>query len=324
MKKLLLSILCVGALFSSCDDDPIYKNSDNLNAKEYIEDSRNQIKQEIKLNTSELPKDITLKEGVKIHIPEGAFTKGGQPITGEFTIEAFEVLKPSSSIFTGTNTNFSGGSIFESDGYIYLDVKQNGVSVDQRLAENLSISIPTDKDGDWTQLWVGDEQSGEDENQFAWNEPGQGDVMGMEGNGAGAYKNYFDFGIGKLGWINCDIFWGNGKEMTTVTVELTGKVGTLASFMALDGDTYVFFCAKGVFVVAQLYTKVNETTVKTYDDSMPIGLEGKMMAFSIKDGVVSYASQDITISKDMKLTLDLQPITKDALDKHIKALDSYK
>lgn len=324
MKKLLLSILCIGALFTSCDDDPIYTNSD-FDAKKYLEDSRNQIKQEITLNTSDLPKEITLKEGVKIYIPEGAFTKDGQPISGDFTIEAIEVLKPSSSIFTGTNTNFSGGRIFESDGYIYLDVKQSGVSVDQRLAQNLNISIPTDKDGVSTQLWVGDEQSGEEENQFAWNEPGQGDVFGIEGsNEAWAYKNYFDFGIGKIGWINCDIFWGDGKDMTTVTVELTGKVGKLASFMALDGDTYVFFCAKGVFVVAQLYDKVNETTVKTYDNSMPIGLEGKMMAFSIKDGVVSYASQDITIAKDMKLTLDLQPITKEALDNHIKALDSYK
>lgn len=328
MKKLLLAALCIGALCVSCNDDDerIDFVDKNYGAKQFIEDTRSSIKEVNKLNTADLPKTITLEGGVTIEIPQDAFTKGGTPITGEFTVESYVVLKPSNAIFSGTNTNYSGGRILESDGYIYLDVKQNGVSVDQNTNSLLSVSIPTNKEaGTVTELWIGDENSGQGEDQFAWNDFNQEVANWDQGRWVEAGKDgKFSFLLGKLGWINCDIFWGEDKEMTTLTAKLSGEVGKLASFMGYEGDTFVFFCAKNAFALAQLYTVVDNTTVKSYDDSMPIGLEGKLVAFSIKEGIFSYAAKDITIEKDMVVDLKLEKVTKETLQQNIKALDTYK
>lgn len=338
MKKLFLFLLCCTTFsFLSCsdDDDPTPDMDDKTTAKEFFEEKRNSAKQEFEVNVSELPKTFTFKEGVKITIPEGALVKDGQPITGKFTLEVYEMLKPSSIVFSSTNTNLIDGSYLETDGFIYVNVKQNGNYIDAQLAKNITISIPTDKEnGTMTQLWTGTENAGEGEDQFAWQNLNDNDIIWQENNGGigenqdgnmvWAQNNSFEFSFGKLGWCNCDLPWGSGKELTTVTVELTGNVGKFASYFALDGDTFVLFCGKGYPVLAQLYTKVNETTVKSYDNSMPIGVQGKMIAFSIQEGKFSFASKDITIEKDMKLTLDLKEVSKAELTKQIEALDSYE
>lgn len=337
MKKLLLPFLCIGLLFASCsDDDDSPKNGGINDAKEYIDQNREKAKEEVVINTSDLPKTITLDEGVKITIKEGTFTKDGQPVEGEITLEIYEMLKPSSIIFAGTNTNYAGyiyPGYLETDGFIYINAKQDGEYLDEYLSKNLTISIPTDKeDGTQTELWIGTENAGNDDDpQFAWVDMNEKALnwndMGEDGNQqysqVWARDGVFQFSFGKLGWCNCDVIWGQGKEKTTVTVALTGNVGELASYLGYSGDTFVFFCGKGAPIVAQLYTKVDETTVKSYDNSMPIGAEGKLIAFSITEGKFSFASKNIVIEKDMTVTLNLKEVSKADLDKEIKAIDGY-
>lgn len=331
MKKLLLPFLCIGLLFASCsDDDNTSKNGDVTDASEYFDQNRENAKQEVIINTSQLPKTITLDEGVKITIKEGTFTKDGQPVEGNITLEIYEMLKPSSIIFSGTNTNYAWGSYLETDGFIYINAKQDGKNLDEYLARNLTISIPTDKaDGTNTQLWIGTEDAGEDGDQFAWVDMME-DALNwddMEGNQqfstVWSKDGVFEFSFGKLGWCNCDVIWGDGAPKTTVTVALTGNVGELASYLGYSGDTFVFFCGKGAPIVAQLYTKVNDTTVKSYDNSMPIGADGKLIAFSIADGKFSFASKNIKIEENMTVTLDLKEISKSTLDNEIKSIDGY-
>lgn len=335
MKKLLLPILCIGLLFASCDDDDNnLKNDGTTTAKEFIEQKRESAKQEITLNTANLPKTLTLKNGVEITIKDGTFTKGGTPITGEFTLEVYEMLTPSSIIFSGTNTNYNGylgNQYLETDGFIYVNAKQNGQYVDENLSKNMIISIPTDKkDGTGTDLWVGTENAGDDEDQFGWVDMGEMDINWNDSTSVSQQYSHvwsrdgvFEFSFGKLGWCNCDVIWGQGKEKTTLTVELTGEVGELASYMGFSGDTFVFFCGKGAPIVAQLYTPVNTTTVKSYDNTMPVDAEGKLIAFSIRKGMFSFATKNITIEKDMKVTMELKEVSKTSLENEIKSIDSY-
>jgi hypothetical protein len=339
-QNLLLSILCIGLLFTSasCSDDDSSDNGGVTTAKDFIDKKKDDTKQVITVNTSQLPKTITLDEGVKILVKDGTFTKDGLPVQGDITLEVYEMLKPSSIIFSGTNTNYMGymgNRYFETDGFIYINAKQNGKELDQLLTKNLIISIPTDKENDAeTQLWTGDEDARveveiQGNPQFAWRDMGEGDIAWNDSvpnqkfNSVWARDGVFQFSFGRLGWVNCDVFWGEGKEMTTLTAELTGEVGTLASYMGYEGDTFVFFCGKGIPVVAQLYTPVNATTVKSYDDSMPVGVSGKLIAFSVREGKFSYASKDIIIEKDMKVTLDLKVVSKTSLENSIKSIDTY-
>jgi len=349
MKKLFLSLVCCTALiFASCsdDDDKTPEVKEKTTAKEFIEKNRESAKQEIEVNASELPKTFTFKEKVKITIPADALLKDGTPITGKFTLEVYEMLRPASIVLSGTNTNLMPAyrRYLETDGFIYVNVKQNGNYIDAKLGKNLTIAIPTDKeDGAETMLWTGVENAGPEENQFSWQvlndddiirDDNDGEFPNQDFNTVFANNGHFEFSFGKLGWCNCDFPWGDGKELTTVTVELTGKVGKLASYLGGSGDTFVFFAGKGYPVVVQLYTdeygglatmaESTKTIVKSYNNSMPVGVQGKMFAFSIQEGIFAYASQDITISKDMEMTLDLKEVSSSDLTNKLKDLDGYK
>ncbi|MDR1273139.1 MAG: hypothetical protein LBK12_01190 [Odoribacteraceae bacterium] len=324
MRHLFFSLLCASALFCACSKDD-NKGNKNYQACDFIQENLNAAKQTFRRTVSDQPTELTLNNGVKLTIPGGdVFTKNGVPITGEYTIEVNTMLKPSQIILAGTNTNLRGRGYLESDGFFHVAVSQNGQPVDEFLKNYLSVSIPTDKD-DWTQtqIWEG---NGSAQEQFAWEEIADtvlnfNDNMPGEINTVFSLNKNFSFQFKKLGWFNCDVLWSVTGTSTTVTVALTGKFGALADYLGYAGDTFVFFKGKGSNVLAQLYTMVNTTTVKSYDNSMPIDAEGTLLAFSIKDGAYAYATKEIKVTTNLQETLDLLPTTKEAVFAALEALD---
>src|SRR5689334_11426982 len=83
------------------------------------------------VDVASLPKTITLAGGSKITIPAGALKINGNAVTGTVTVEVIEVLKRSDVLFFGSNTNHISGAPLASDGFIYVDIKAGGVSVDR-------------------------------------------------------------------------------------------------------------------------------------------------------------------------------------------------
>src|SRR5690606_17085993 len=110
---------------------------------------------------------------------------------------------------------------------------------------------------------------------------------------------------------------------TTVTVQVNNNPGSFANFRGFSGETFVFFCAKGSNVAAQLYTPDGPNKVKSYDNMMPIGVEGKMLSFSIKDGRYYYAEQEITISASQAVILSLTETSEAQIQNAINSLDTY-
>jgi hypothetical protein len=313
------------ALGVACKKENSNDNGSTVNtAKEFTAKfgAQKQIKE---INASALPQTVTFLDGSKVTFPVGSLTKGGVPVTGNVTVEAYEVLKRSAVIFSGANTNHSSGAPLASDGFIFIDVKSNGLSVDQNLAVPIKVAIPAKRDGA-TQLWIGVDQQDKPliaaaANQMAWAAPRNANGVGMKE--VNAVQSTFTFDFGSLGWINCDVFYSYSNPKTTVRVELINNPGSLASFHAYTGETFVYFCAKGSNVVAQLYTPDGPNKVKSYDNSMPVGAEGRMFSFSIKDGRYYYAAQDITISANQNLTLTLAESTEAAVQAAISSLDNY-
>ena len=319
MKKFnLLSGLFLATVvsFSACKKDDRKPINIASNAQEFTQKFGAQT-QSFKINVSELPQTLSLKGGTKITFEAGSFTKNGEPVTGEVTVEAMEMLKRSDVIFSGTNTNHVSGAPLQSDGFIFIDVKANGQSVDKNLAKPVNIKIPANRDGG-TQLWEGVQN---DQKQMVWQAPrpanggGQVDVK--------AENNQFAFNFGTLGWINCDVFWNYSNPKTTVRVEVLNNPGTMATFRGYSGDTFVFFCAKGSNVAAQLYTPDGVSKVKSYDDMMPVGVEGRLLSFSIKDGKYYIAKKDITITANLNETLSLVETTENNIQTEINALNNY-
>lgn len=324
MKKLNLTYVFVAIiiLFSAaCKKDGAYV-SRIKSTKEFAATFGPQV-QQVKINGS-ISNTFTLKGGTKIIIPAGAIKLGGVAVTGDINIEAMEVLKRSDVLFSGTNTNHISGAPLASDGFIYLNASVNGFKADQALNAAIRIAIPANRTG-VTQIWEGVEKVGTD-NQMAWQAPGQNPAGGggvQIKREADAVGGSFTFDMGNLGWINCDVFYSYTNPKTTTRITLVNNPGTLASFRAFSGETFVFFCAKGSNVAAQIYTPDGANQVKSYDNMMPIGVEGKYLSFSIKDGRFYYAELETTIVTNQNITLTLVETTEAQVQAAINSLNNY-
>ena len=323
MKKSTLTPVLVAVLlaaFAACKKDKTDRTGSVRSAKQFTEQLGSK-KQTVSINASALPQTVTLAGGTKITFPAGSLTKNGRPVSGTVTVEAYEMLKRSQVLLSGTNTNHISGAPLQSHGFIYIDVKANGSSVDNNLAVPVTISIPANGQS-FTQIWQGVQN---DAQQMVWQNPpqnadGQGGQRDVKGDVA---TDSFIFDFGNLGWINTDVFYSYSNPKTTVRVELQNNPGELATFRGFSGETFVYFCAKGSNVAAQLYTPDGPDKVKSYDDVMPVGVEGKFISFAIKDGHYYLAQKEATITANMSETLSLSETTQDAIQTAINALDGY-
>jgi hypothetical protein len=331
MKRIIISLLCAGALFCGCGKDNDGKKGDdgkNYQASNFFKDNLKKMTSTFSKLVVGQERELQLPNGMKVNIPAGdVFTKNGTPISGEYTVEVAGMLKPSEMIRAGGNTNFRDGQndrYLISDGFLCINVLHGGESVDPTTRQSIRISVPTDKeDGEYTFLWLGEVN---DDGEFAWVRPNEeevelGDETG-ERNMAWAQKGLFSFQSKKLGWINCDVFWYIPGTQVTLRVTLSGLFGEFANYMGGDGDTFVFFKVKDINVLAQLYTRVNGNAVMSYENSIPEGVEGTLIAFYVKDGVFSCARKQITIGDgDTNEDLELVEVTKEDFDRLLDDLD---
>ena len=330
MKKFNLSSVAVAAVIAltvvACRKEKTGIINADSNAQEFVASNGPKL-QSLQINASSLPQSVTLAGGTKITFPAGSLNIGGTPATGMVTVNAIEVLKRSDVLFFGSNTNHISGAPLASDGFIYVDVKVNGTSVDHNLAVPMQVAIPAKRTGP-TNLWEGVDQNGVALQpgaaaQMAWAAP----RAGANGQGGGkevpAVGSFYTFNFGTTGWINTDVFYSYTNPKTTVIVDLINNPGALSSFHSYSGETYVFFCAKGSNVAAQLYTVNGPNSVKSYDNVMPVGVEGKFLSFCIKDGKYYLAEQETTLVANHHLSLTLAETTETAVQAAISSLDNY-
>ena len=308
-----VAVAIVVLFMASCKKDGTVVNNAK-SAKEFVAIFGPQ-KQIFTINSTSA-NTLTLKGGTIITIPANAFKIGGVAVTGQVTIETMEMLKRSDVIFSGTNTNHISGAPLASDGFIYVNAKVGNTVVDKNMPLDMNIKIPAKRTG-FTQIWEGIENAGG--NQMAWQAPKANGVT-LEAN---PVSGFYNFNFGTLGWINCDVFYSYTNPKTTVSVEVLNNPGSMASFMALTGETFVFFCAKGSNVAAQIYTPDGTNKVKSYDNMMPIGAEGKFISISIKAGKYYYAELETTINANQNITLSLAESNENQVQNAITSLNTY-
>jgi len=349
MKKLLFvfAAFCAGSLmFSACEEHtttgekptPPEEKDLSYDASKFVEEHSQSLSETFNLQVGDWGQldTLQLQNGMRLIIPNGGqiFTKDGTTITGSYDVVVTCMITPSEVIFGGVNTNFSGGQYLNTGGFFKIDVLQDGVSVDPYFTGAIIGQIPIDDPNDPWSLWTADDPA--DGEQFAWN-----DVEAREVDSVGAKEGqwifnepnisttwkaegYFSFTFSKLAWYNCDMLFSYIKNgvATTIQVFLSGLFGELAAYQGYgNGTTFVFFIGDGYKVIAQIYTPVDATTVKSYENSMPTGATGKLIAFSVEEGTFAYAEQTITVSANANYSLNLQEITKEQLEEKIKALD---
>ena len=310
------AILLATFTFAGCELSNDDETVEVYEAKDFIDEFS--ISQKRTLNTSNLPDTVITSQGSKYIIQPGTFTKNGNPVTGDFTVEIKEIRTRSEIVFNLTNTNHVSGEPLLSDGFFHINATQNGANLDKILANPISVEFANNSSRGYTRLWEAAGEPGNDDDPFAWTQDSTDSKQNfVEGQEA------FMFSIGKLGWYNCDIYWNDTEPKTTVTVNIAGITGSIAAFLGEKGSIHVFFCAKGDNVIAQFYNSAGPNSIKSYDDSMPIGREGKIFVVIFRNGNFYYGMENITISASQTVTLTVSENTKAFIQQQIAALDNF-
>lgn len=269
-------------------------------------------KQYFSMSTSELPKTVTLLNGTQVVIPQNAIQKNGNYVSGDLRIEVLELLKRSDIMLSGLNTNYINGYPLHVNGILQIEAFSGGKYADETITNLMSIKIPSANDGH-VKITYGDINTA-GTGFTAWG-PDMVDVF--------SDANEVSFSTLHMGWINSGVFFRDDLPAGDLVVELTNNPGELATSLGKQGNTFVYFCPENSNVAMQLYLPAVNGKIKSANDAIPVGIEGKLIAFSIKDRKFYYAESTISTSPYNLVILDMAEISVDVLLENIRSLDAY-
>jgi len=238
---------------------------------------------------------IKLPAGGTIDIPAGAFAIDGEPITeGEVEVSVLDLPNRGAMALRGVNT-MSGDNLLVSNGNFNIQASVNGKAVDNDLAKDITVSVPDRARIDVpVNLFTG---GSNDARQFNW-------TPAQDPNGISANSNMFTFNWPVITWCNIDWWWWNfnfnantnsttRSASTTLQVDLPNNPGTIATYLGGTGNTVVLFVPKGYNTIVQLYDATS-TGVSSISNSIPAGIKGRLLAYSITASGYYIATKDIT------------------------------
>jgi hypothetical protein len=118
--------------------------------------------------------------------------------------------------------------------------------------------------------------------------------------------SYFYFPISGFGWLNCDYFYGNTNS-TNISIKIDG-------FNYLNCYVYLFFRDMHSLLPI-LYS-----TTSFEGFSIPIGQNVTIIAIGEKEGQYFSRFEDITISPNATLILEMNPTTEAQINKTLDNL----
>ncbi len=298
---------------------------------------------------------ITTSKGTKVNFPAGIFTNNGQPVSGNVNITVLDVFKASDMILNNKPTITSNGEPLISFGEIRVDANQNGAALNLRKPDTgggVMVQVPVGAGAAGQQreapMWRGDEPplvhdvvvNGNDhENQptsitsqyytypgISWTQiPG----FGIAG------PTQTTFPLDSLGvWRNCDALMGDPRPKTTVL----GYIGShynsnTGSNYSGNEPTSLFFKVKNTNTLIKIYTPIlNPAAGKegflSYQNSIPIGIEGSFLAVSSKDGKFYAEMKDVTVGSPapgknfVGIQFTLQEVSESGLYSLIQQINS--
>ena len=131
-------------------------------------------------------------------------------------------------------------------------------------------------------------------------------VGGQFGVNMSTLPGSYVFSVFNKGWINCDFFGSDPHPKTTVHV----------GFNAVnDANTIMFLVPEGINTVIALYTQDGPNARKSYDNSLPIGLNAELVALTFNEGKQYLAHKAITVSANLSENLSFS----ESSDTQIKA-----
>jgi hypothetical protein len=292
------------------------------------------------------PSVLTGRKGTKISIdPNDLITESGKPLGKNIEVELKELVNQGQLLRSNAQT-ISDGRLLISGGAYFIGMTSNGEQLRLKEGKKLIVQFPKLSDKEMT-LFYGQRN---DLGQMNWqkaaetfkqtrppvntdsfdpvseNSKPKSDIEAIMDYVDSGYnptpeekekiiqqrKNYIvsqkvydQIGIGKLGWINCVRF-----------LEVENTTELYAGFNPQDSieNANVYLVFKDINSVIQAHYYSDKSP---QFENMPIGYKARLIAYTVKDEKVFAYSNDLTITKGQKLTLNLKEISDNDFEKLI-------
>lgn len=326
-RKLYLGFAIAFTLLVGCkDSDDAMKNNENValpnatNFQDLRKAALEELKQTNKFKIGENNSgmiEFTSKKGVKVSFPEHCLTIGGQPVTGEVTVDFIELFDKADLLTTNIATmgrdENDNVRFLITGGAFYVEVTQNGKKVDDiPYYCGYNLEVPASLTGGVKpemSLWYG---TFDNKGNLVWEEytrrpfGGEGPSDGLVISG-----NIYSVLANEFGWINCDYFGADLRERTSLTIKVPKEYN--------EGNSGIFIAYKGVpgLLRGQYYN----SAINSYVESdIPIGVEANVIFVSESNGKWAYAVKDVSITKDHKIELLKSEIKEATQEEFVKVI----
>lgn len=250
----------------------------------------------------------TFAQGTKLTFAPGSvIDAAGNAYTGQVVLSVREITSKSDMLLSNVLTNSNEKPIV-SGGMFNLDLKTPaGAALNVSPVKGVGAAVPVRPapvpaliDNKGMQQFVGSqktcggtEPSGNPLPNTGGAPIAAGDSsvnwcpVGGQFNISGGVPGSYVFSIFNKGWINCDFFYSDPRVKTTLKV----------TFDAInDANTIVFMIPQGINTVIALYTKDGANKRKSYDNSVPTGLNAELVALTFNAGKQYLAHKTITVA----------------------------
>ncbi len=270
------------------------------------------------INPSVKDGQIVTRHGTTFQLPTDGFVNAKkQSVSGAIRLYVRELRRPSEMLLSDKSAQNTEGGILESFGeFCLVATTLNGEPLQLADGKAIAIAAPiwAKNDPAGVPMWAADttilrtktglNSNGEKVSVIKTIGVSRGTVWQRNGEKATVNKNLhqLEFEIKRLNeWHNCDILSKYEGEKTTILCYFTQNY--YPSVLADDFGSQpsaVFFKPKNLNSLVKFYSPILNPTIgkmgfHSYEKSVPVGIEGKLVALSCTDGRYFIEVRDVTI-----------------------------
>lgn len=302
MKNLTLIALIAISFITACKKDGVV-GSNKLSVTEF--NQKFSVSAQSFNGVASTAFSITGVKGIKIDFPVNAFLDAsGNPVTGNIKLSLKEVLSKRDILLSGKMTE-SNGQILISGGEFQILAFQNGALLKLNPAANVVTKVPTTLSSDPMDLFEFKQTVGTDS---TW-------MLNQKAR-VTTEPSYYQFSLPNFGWVNCDYFYSNPNPKTTITASPT-YAATVPSIK--DQRAYLIF--DNINSVIGLPFQVALNKHQSYLNSMPIGLNGKLVIISVgMDDTIYFGVKNFTVSSNLHIDVAMEVGDQTTIDNYLNSL----
>jgi len=250
-----------------------------------------------------------LNQGTYLNIPPNTFVdNNGVTISGRINLSAKEIYKKSDMFYYAIST-VADSNLLESGGMLYLNATYYNSAVNIKPGVHITASFPVKGTPVKMQFFNGATSKS---NMISWSldkdsvNNNISIVKDSTHNGASYFYNAY---FSSFQWINCDHFL-NQLPLTTVKVNLTNA-------SAYNEVSCAFVFEENSVAMLNPDTGTNNFII----GNMPVGQKVTIVIHGKKKGAIFGALVPVTLTANMKETINLLQMTDQSFYTKLKALD---